>query len=61
MDKDSDSFPQTSIMRADQEVSSQAETKRPKARQVHVSLKEMWEIYIKAVKSMDKSADNMKV
>ena len=31
------------------------------SRQVYVSLKEMWEIYIKAVKSADKSADNAKV
>ena len=61
MDKDSDSSPQSSIMKASQEVSSEAKTKRPKSRQVHVSLKEMWEIYIKAVKSTDKSADNMKV
>ena len=30
-------------------------------RNVYVSLKEMWEIYIKAVKSTDKSADNAKV
>ena len=28
---------------------------------VYISLREMWEIYIKAVKSTDKSADNMKV
>ena len=30
-------------------------------RHIYVSLKEMWEIYIKAVKSTDKSADNAKV
>ena len=28
---------------------------------VYISLREMWEIYIKAVKSTDKSADNIKV
>ena len=34
---------------------------RPEPGRVSVSLREMWEIYIKAVKSTDKSADNMKV
>ena len=35
--------------------------RKTELRHVYISLREMWEIYIKAVKSTDKSADNMKV
>lgn len=45
----------------DDHVAAGTGSQTSEARNVSVSLKEMWEIYIRAVKSTDKSADNAKV